>query len=158
VLERNHRVFAFPIRSVDFYASPIANSQKQASEKDSIGKPDACKPPKPDPTVQLCPLDSKPTAKKIKKSERPLLRSLGEINPRTAGGFYLAPGGFYLTVFIWRCVAVCGGFNSAKPPCHSELHSIQSPKSKIQSPKSKLVNTRTEIFPAARNARKNRKS
>jgi hypothetical protein len=71
---------------------------------------------------------------------------LGEIIPRTAGGFYLASGGFYLTVFIWRCVAVCGGFNSAKPPCHSELHSIQLPKSKIQSPKSKLVNIGRKSF------------
>jgi hypothetical protein len=71
---------------------------------------------------------------------------LGEIIPRTAGGFYLASGSFYLTVFIWRCVAVCGGFNSAKPPCHSELHSIQLPKSKIQSPKSKLVNTGRKSF------------
>jgi hypothetical protein len=71
---------------------------------------------------------------------------LGEINPRTAGGFYLASGGFYLAVFIWRWVAVCGGFNSAKPPCHSELHSIQLPKSKIQSPKAKLVNTGRKSF------------
>jgi len=50
------------------------------------------------------------TAKKIKISERPLLRSMGEINTLTSGGFYLA---------------MSGGFYSAKPPCHSERHSIQ---------------------------------
>ncbi|MEI7459281.1 MAG: hypothetical protein WCK15_07750 [Pirellula sp.] len=47
---------------------------------------------------------------------------------------------------VWRCVAVCGGFNSAKPPCHSELHSIQLPKSKIQSPKSNMVNIGRKSF------------
>jgi hypothetical protein len=53
---------------------------------------------------------------------------------------------FLFGVFIWRCVAVCVGFNSAKPPCHSERHSIQLPKSKIQSSKSKMVNIGRKSF------------
>lgn len=71
--------------SFAFLRPTVANYYKQASGHDSIGKPAACKPPKPDPAVQTCPHASKRTTKKIKKSEQLLLRSVGEINPRTSG-------------------------------------------------------------------------
>jgi hypothetical protein len=43
-------------------------------------------------------------------------------------------------------LAMSVGFNSAKPPCHSERHSIQLPNSTIQLPKSKMVNIGRKSF------------